>query len=294
MARIRTIKPEFFRHEGLQDLASKRGAHVMLVFAGLWGHCDKEGRFEWKPRTLKLDILPFLDFDMSEALQALADGGFVERYEADGKSYAFIPSFNSHQRLGGKEAQESAKFPAPEVKQSGKKKAATGKQRGSIGEAPVKQSPSQEEEGNRKGREEEGIGEVNEAPSASPLKENLLRDIGDDYLHLTPTDPDDPGWPKAVDLHIAACAWNATAGLVGLSKLNSLSGERPTHLRARLKELGSLGEWFAAVGAIREQPFLHGKNDRNWRANFDWFVKPANFSKVIENTYERSHANGRA
>lgn len=45
MARIRTIKPEFFRHEGLQDLEQANpGAYAMLVFAALWGHCDKHGR----------------------------------------------------------------------------------------------------------------------------------------------------------------------------------------------------------------------------------------------------------
>lgn len=291
MARIRTIKPEFFRHEGLQDVAAKHGAHVMLVFAGLWGHCDKEGRFEWKPRTLKLDILPFLDFEMSEALKSLCEAGFVEQYEVDGKQYGLIPSFNSHQRVGGKEAQESAKYPAPEVKQSGKKSATHAKRRGSNGEAAGKHSPLQEEEGKGRGREEE----VSEAPRASPSPpQDYLRDIGDDADGLMPSDPDDPGWPKAVDLRIAACAWNSVAGAVGLAKISALSGERPTHLRTRLKELGSLGEWLSAVNAIRDQPFLFGQNDRKWRANFDWFVKPANFSKVVENTYERSAPNGRA
>ena len=78
MARIRTIKPEFFRHELLQDLAAEHGAEIMLVFAGLWGHCDSEGRFEWRPRQLKLDILPFLDFSMAEILDLLETAGLVK------------------------------------------------------------------------------------------------------------------------------------------------------------------------------------------------------------------------
>jgi hypothetical protein len=78
MARIRTIKPEFFRHEGLQDLeAANPGNYIMLVFAALWGHCDKAGHFVWKPRSLKLDILPFLDFDIFATLNLLAGGGFI-------------------------------------------------------------------------------------------------------------------------------------------------------------------------------------------------------------------------
>jgi hypothetical protein len=60
MARIRTVKPDFFRHEALQDLElANPGMYPMMVFQALWGHCDSKGRFEWKPRMLKLDILRF-------------------------------------------------------------------------------------------------------------------------------------------------------------------------------------------------------------------------------------------
>lgn len=121
MARIRTIKPDFFRHEGLQDLeAANKGKYPMLVFAGLWGHCDKAGRFEWKPRTLKLDILPFLNFDMVQTLDLLVASGYVRRYTADGGEYGVIPSFGEHQRINGKESQEPEKYPPePPVQQLG-------------------------------------------------------------------------------------------------------------------------------------------------------------------------------
>lgn len=120
MARIRTIKPEFFRHEGLQDLeAANPGKYPMLVFAGLWGHCDKAGRFEWRPRTLKLDILPFLNFEISESLDLLVASGYVHRYSADGGEYGVIPSFRDHQRINGKESQEPEKYPGPPEQQPG-------------------------------------------------------------------------------------------------------------------------------------------------------------------------------
>ncbi|HRP64274.1 MAG TPA: hypothetical protein PK400_13320 [Phycisphaerales bacterium] len=128
MARIRTIKPEFFRHEGLQDLEiANPGAYPMLVFAGLWGHCDKAGRFEWKPRTLKLDILPFLEFDMEKTLMLLAEAGEIHRYEADGKTYGEVPSFVKHQRINGKEAQDPEKHPAPPKRVAGSNGEALGK-----------------------------------------------------------------------------------------------------------------------------------------------------------------------
>ena len=45
MARIRTIKPEFFRHEGLYELEQETGFAIRVAFAGLWTACDREGRF---------------------------------------------------------------------------------------------------------------------------------------------------------------------------------------------------------------------------------------------------------
>lgn len=141
MARIRTIKPEFFRHEGLQDLeAANPGAYTMLVFAGLWGHCDKAGTFEWKPRVLKLDILPFLSFDMAATLNLLEEAGLIVRFEVEGKLYGKIPSFADHQRISGKEAESPVKYP------------------GSTGEAPGKHMGLQEGKGREREREKEGEG----------------------------------------------------------------------------------------------------------------------------------------
>lgn len=148
--RIRTIKPEFFRHEELQDCeAANAGKYPMLVFAGLWGHCDKAGRFEWKPRTLKLDILPFLNFEMDETLAILENAGFLSRYEVDGKQFGLIKSFQDHQRITGKELEAPCRFPEP-PKAIG---SAHVKQRGNIGETPEKHSESQE----GKGREGNGV-----------------------------------------------------------------------------------------------------------------------------------------
>lgn len=97
MTRIRTVKPEFFRHEALQDLEiANPGKYPMMVFEALWGHCDSKGRFEWKPRMLKLDILPFLAFDMAETLSILDAGGMVRRYSVGGKEYGDI----SHSAAG--------------------------------------------------------------------------------------------------------------------------------------------------------------------------------------------------
>ena len=114
MARIRSVKPEFFRHEVLQDLEGSHGAlHPMLVFAGLWTQCDKQGVFPWKPRQLHLDILPFLDFDLAETLNLLESAGELVHFEANGKQYGHIPTFEDHQRVSGDESKLPARYPSP-------------------------------------------------------------------------------------------------------------------------------------------------------------------------------------
>lgn len=166
MPRIRTIKPEFFRHEDLQDLeAANPGSYCMLVFIGLWSQCDNQGVFIYRPRQLKLDILPFLDFDMEETLSLLSQAGLLSLYEADGKQYGIIPTLPEHQRFTGKEAGEAGKkYPAPSEKTQGINSETTGKQQGSNSERPVSQERERERE------REQGNGKDKHSPSSKKTK----------------------------------------------------------------------------------------------------------------------------
>jgi len=111
MARIRTVKPEFFRHEALFEAEQESGLPLRLAFAGLWSACDREGRFKWQPRALKLDCLPYDQIDFSAILDALSRHGFVEKYAADGKEFGFVPGWHNHQVINPREAK--SKIPAP-------------------------------------------------------------------------------------------------------------------------------------------------------------------------------------
>jgi hypothetical protein len=104
MARIRTIKPGFFRHSDLFEAERASGLPLRLAFAGLWTAADREGRFKWKPRELKLDCLPHDDVDFSRVLDALVTGGWVVRYEVNGAVYGAIPTWKEHQVINNREA----------------------------------------------------------------------------------------------------------------------------------------------------------------------------------------------
>ncbi len=108
MARCRSIKPEFFKHEALTELSPLH----RLLFIGLWTQADWRGRLEDRPKRLKLDILPWDNCDVNTMLADLWGGGFILRYAVNGKLYIWIPSFTKHQFPNKKEKAVPSTIPA--------------------------------------------------------------------------------------------------------------------------------------------------------------------------------------
>ena len=114
--RIRTIKPDFFVHEGLSDL----GIMHRLLFIGMWTLADKKGRMLDRPRRIKIAVFPY-DEDISadlvdEMLCQIAShkDGFLVRYTVGDKDLIEISGFLEHQRPHHKEPEST--LPAPEGK----------------------------------------------------------------------------------------------------------------------------------------------------------------------------------
>lgn len=80
-------------------------------------------------------------------------------------------------------------------------------------------------------------------------------------------------------------AWNDTAEDLGLPKVVKLSPARRRKAHCRIRE-NSFEEWAAGLAAIRRSRFLCGGNDRGWRANFDWLLRPETLTKLLEGQYD--------
>ena len=106
MARIRTIKPEFFTSEDIFDLTPL--AHLFYAF--LWCEADREGRIKWKPRTLAARFFPEDDYAIDDLAQQLVDQGHVKFYEVKEQVFCFLTSFTEHQVINNREKESS--FPA--------------------------------------------------------------------------------------------------------------------------------------------------------------------------------------
>lgn len=110
--RIRTVKPEFFTHEGLFDAEKATKLPLRVAFVGLWCAADREGRFRWEPRRLGVQILPYDGADFARVLDALATRGFVVRYASTQGEIGWIPSFARHQVINNRES--DSQLPPPD------------------------------------------------------------------------------------------------------------------------------------------------------------------------------------
>lgn len=116
MPRIRTIKPSLFTHADLFDAEQETGLPLRLAYAGIWTCCDREGRFKWRPREMKIAVLPYDELDFSRVLDALETRGYLVKYEVGKEVYGYVPSWKKHQFINNKEA--ASELPEPVSNQS--------------------------------------------------------------------------------------------------------------------------------------------------------------------------------
>lgn len=104
MARIRTIKPEFFTSEDIVCLSPL----ARLLYIALWCEADRDGRMAFKPRTFKMRYFPADDCNIQALCAELLAAGLVVLY---GDGLAYIPQFDRHQHVNPREAK--SELPAP-------------------------------------------------------------------------------------------------------------------------------------------------------------------------------------
>jgi predicted phage replisome organizer len=73
--------------------------------------------------------------------------------------------------------------------------------------------------------------------------------------------------------------------VTNLPKVTVLSANRKKTINARLKDydIETITKVFEKT---QESNFLSGKNDRTWKASFDWVIKSENFVKILEGNYD--------
>jgi len=77
--------------------------------------------------------------------------------------------------------------------------------------------------------------------------------------------------------------WNSI--VTALPKVFSLTQSRRRQAIARLTDYPDL-DWASVIRRLDASPFCRGDNDRGWRANFDFFLRPNTVTKTLEGVYD--------
>jgi hypothetical protein len=97
MARIRSIKPEFWTSEQVMECST----NARLLFIGLWNFCDDAGRMPLSPKRIKAQVFPSDDIvaeDVRRMIDELSANGLLRLYEVDGKEFLAVTGWH-HQKI---------------------------------------------------------------------------------------------------------------------------------------------------------------------------------------------------
>jgi hypothetical protein len=261
MARIRYLKPSFWKDEDIAELPYQ----IRLFYIALWNFADREGRLEDRPKWLQVEIFPYEKVDIEKMLQQLtkpksnSNRPFIKRYSVGGKKYIQILAWQEHQRPHHQEPE--SKIPPPSFAETSE---ATPKSIRSDTEVSTNQSAG--EWRRRMETETEKEKEyILQSPSENS-KKSLKREDEDKLMRL----------------------WNElTVKYPVLAKVLKISPERRRHLKQRFINKDFMLKFEEVLKKIPKSKFLLGENDRKWVVSFDWLIaNDTNYLKILEGKYE--------
>ena len=106
MARIRTVKPEFWTDEKLTECSLS----ARLLFIGMLNFSDDNGNQPYSAKRLKMQVFPSDSIDAQPLIDELLTHGVVIEYSVNSEKYLHIKGFKKHQVINRPSA---TKIPQP-------------------------------------------------------------------------------------------------------------------------------------------------------------------------------------
>lgn len=278
MARIRTIKPEFWTSE--QVMSVSRDAR--LLFIGMWNFADDGGNQQANTKTIKAQVFPYDDLpeaNINELIGELLGVGLLETYEADCRWYWNIPTWKKHQRID----QPTYRHPGPD--------------------GTVSQNPARRRGGSSSVQEVFGEQSANAQQVFDAGKERNGREgKGEERTDSRESAVDQaaPALPECPHEKIIALY---TKHLPELPQPRSWEGQRVKDMRARwrwvltAKDTSTGKRWAEDEGQalrvfeaffmlVAKSDFLTGRSGKWSGCHLVWLMKAANFNKVFDGVYD--------
>ena len=261
MARIRSIKPSFFNNEELAECDPL----ARLLFIGLWTIADSEGKLEDRPKRIKASILPYDNVNIESLLNQLQTKLFIHRYVNNSERYIIIPKFIKHQTPHWKEPKSiipdcdtTSSILAQDCSNVGSSMTEDCSNLLICIQDPGSSTRDLKEE---EKREEYERGEEEEHP------QKKVKEDATPYIEI-------------LDLYHDI--------LPELPKVNRLTELHKGHLKKHwVKEQKSLEWWTEFFQRVKASDHLCCRIDgHTWSADFEWLIKPANFTKILNGRYD--------
>lgn len=99
MARIRTVKPEYWSDEKVMELSFPS----RLLFIGLWNFADREGRMVYSPKRIRAQVFPGDALDVCPLLDELKERGLITVYAATNATILQVTNWHKHQLVSARE-----------------------------------------------------------------------------------------------------------------------------------------------------------------------------------------------
>jgi hypothetical protein len=261
MARIRTIKPDFFADEKI----SKLKRDVRLLFVGLWVFSDDYGTVRSNAVWIKSNVFPYDEElrvnDVKTWLDALVKARMLEPFEYNGEGFYNIRTFHSHQKV------EKPSKPIVPLNEKEKILKEYANSRGIVGEYSVPEVVSSNSNGN---------GSITPIGGDKfSIYEELEKNKKSIYQFIKQHNPD------FIDPYVDF--WNLFAQERGMSEVKTVNDQRRKKFKVRIKEKEFNFTEILRKAGQSEFLLTSGK----W-FGFDWIIENnANYLKVLEGNYDK-------
>lgn len=280
MARIRTLKPEFWTSEQVAECSPS----TRLLFVGMWSFADDNGIHPASIPRLKMEIFPSDSFTREEIAAMVAElvaAKLLTEYTAEGAVYWQVTGWHRHQKI----ERPTFKYPVPDGSTNSQIRRHVAEPSPSPRRVVAEPSPPEwnGEEGN--GEEEAKPTTPNGVVVADESAPPPLALDGEAKIKPPkPPTPDCPHEEIIAAYHEILPEW---------AQVGVWNGERQKKLRARWREdrdRQRIDYWRELFGYVRKSDFLMGrvppKGDRSpFYGDLEFLVTPRYFNRLIEGRY---------
>jgi hypothetical protein len=281
VARIRSIKPDFWKSEKVARMTGVDGRQARLLFIALWNFCEDSGCMRAAPAYVRAEVFPYDEDitaqDVARWLDLLEATRLITRYQRPSGSFLVVRGFKDHQKI---EKPSKPQLPLPTEEELAREGSASHPSSpppltGLLPESSPGPHRLLADSSQWDGKGGDGNGEDQNLVAADAAEGPDQRP-----LPATPEPARATSGPTPEELQ---AVWNRVAEEKKAPRWQSLNDKRRKAAKERLREEPGLAAWEAFIRARLDDPFF--KTDSGaWKpwVGPDWLLRADRAAQVTD------------